>query len=59
MREKICSGLTFLGIEIDPAKNKIRGEEIEISTANSKTKVLVIPTNEELMIARDTVEITK
>ena len=57
MREKICSGLTFLGIEIDPAKNKIRGEEIEISTANSKTKVLVIPTNEELMIARDTMEL--
>ena len=59
MRKKICSGLKFLGIEIDDAKNKIRGEEIEISTPGSKTKVLVIPTNEELMIARDTVEITK
>ena len=59
MREKICSGLTFLGIELDPAKNSIRGQEIQISTPDSKTKVLVIPTNEELMIARDTVEITK
>lgn len=59
MREKICSGLSFLGIEIDPEKNNIRGEEIEITKPNSKVKVFVIPTNEELMIARDTVEITK
>jgi len=58
MRTKVCSGLSFLGIEIDEAKNKIRGEEMEITTADSKTKVFVIPTNEELMIARDTVEIT-
>lgn len=58
MRTKVCSGLSFLGIEIDEEKNKIRGEEMEITTADSKTKVFVIPTNEELMIARDTVEIT-
>ena len=59
MRAIICGGLSFLGIEIDPDKNKIRGEEIEITKPGSKTKVFVIPTNEELMIARDTVEITK
>jgi acetate kinase len=58
MRESICAGLSYLGIEIDPDKNKIRGQEIEITKPNSKTKVFVIPTNEELMIARDTVEIT-
>jgi acetate kinase len=58
MRTKVCSGLTFLGIEIDEEKNKIRGQEMEITTPNSKTKVFVIPTNEELMIARDTAEIT-
>jgi len=59
MREKICSGLTYLGIEIDPEKNSLRGQEIEITKPGSKTKVFVIPTNEELMIARDTVEITE
>ncbi len=58
MRTKVCAGLTFLGIEIDEEKNKIRGQEIEITTPGSKTKVFVIPTNEELMIARDTAEIT-
>lgn len=58
MRTKVCAGLTFLGIEIDEEKNKTRGQEIEITTPGSKTKVFVIPTNEELMIARDTAEIT-
>lgn len=58
MRTKVCSGLSFLGIEIDEEKNKIRGQEMEITTPGSKTKVFVIPTNEELMIARDTAEIT-
>lgn len=58
MRTKVCSGLSFLGIEIDEEKNKIRGQEIEITAPGSKTKVFVIPTNEELMIARDTAEIT-
>ncbi|MDD4146398.1 MAG: acetate kinase [Clostridia bacterium] len=57
MREKICQGLDYLGIEIDAEKNKVRGQEAFISTVASKTKVLVIPTNEELMIARDTYEI--
>lgn len=58
MRTKVCSGLSFLGIDIDEEKNKIRGQEMEITTPGSKTKVFVIPTNEELMIARDTAEIT-
>jgi acetate kinase len=57
MRKKICGGLTFLGIEIDDAQNAKRGEELEITTPGSKTKVLVIPTNEELVIARDTAAI--
>ena len=57
MRTKICAGLTFLGIEIDEEKNSLRGHELEITTPGSKTKVFVIPTNEELMIARDTAEI--
>jgi acetate kinase len=56
-RAKILAGLEFLGIEIDEEKNKIRGEEIDISTPNSKVRVLVIPTNEELMIALDTKEL--
>ncbi|MDD6232754.1 MAG: acetate kinase, partial [Frisingicoccus sp.] len=46
--------LGYLGITIDAEANGKRGEEIVISTADSKVKVLVIPTNEELMIARDT-----
>jgi len=52
-REAIVSYLAPLGVEIDPAKNKVRGT-VEISPENAKTKVFVIPTNEELIIARDT-----
>lgn len=55
MREDICQYLGFLGIEIDKEKNAIRGEEIIISTPDSKVNVLVVPTNEELAIARETV----
>jgi len=59
-REAVCGGLEFLGIELDKKKNKgLRGREEIISTKNSKVKVLVIPTNEELVIARDTVDIVK
>lgn len=54
IRKDICSQLAFLGIQIDDAANAKRGEEIIISTPDSKVKVLVIPTNEELAIARDT-----
>ena len=55
VRKKICDRLGFLGITIDDAKNAIRGEEIIISTPDSKVKVMVIPTNEELAICRETV----
>ncbi|GAV11185.1 MULTISPECIES: acetate kinase [Paenibacillus] len=55
IREATCEKLTFLGVEIDPELNKIRSKEPRlISTPNSKVQVLVVPTNEELMIARDT-----
>lgn len=59
VREKVCSGLEFLGIKIDPELNNkmVRGLEGEINTDDSKVKVLVIPTNEELMIARETLEL--
>ena len=54
IRKEICSALGYLGIAIDDEKNQIRGEDCVISTPDSKVKVVVIPTNEELMIARDT-----
>ena len=56
-RKNICEYLGVLGIKIDNEKNNCRGKEVEISTPDSKVKVYVIPTNEELMIARDTKEI--
>jgi acetate kinase len=59
MRELICHDLGNLGIKIDPLKNKIRGKETIISPEDAKVKVLLIPTNEELMIARDTYQIVK
>ncbi len=55
VREQVCSYLGYLGITIDAQANKARGEEVEISTPDSKVKVLVVPTNEELAIARETV----
>ena len=58
-RTEVCKNLAFMGVKIDEAKNKIRGEEIEISTPDSSIKVYIIPTNEELAIARDTLEIVK
>ena len=57
MRASICEGLEFLGVKLDPEKNKIRGEEVCISTDDSRVKVWIIPTNEELMIAQDTAEL--
>ena len=53
-RASICKNLEFLGVKLDEEKNKIKGEEIEISAPDSKIKVYVIPTNEELVIARET-----
>lgn len=57
MRKKICSGLGYLGLELDPEANNVRGKEAVISKPGCKVKAVVIPTNEELMIARDTVRI--
>ena len=58
-RERICKYLECFGVEIDLEKNKTRGEELEISTENSRVKVFIVPTNEEIMIARDAYELTK
>lgn len=58
-REYICRGLEYLGVKFDPAKNNCRGEEVEISTPDSKVRVVVIPTDEELTIASDTMELVK
>ena len=55
VREKVCEYLGYLGIEIDKEVNNCRGKEIEISKPDSKVKVWIIPTNEELAIARETV----
>jgi len=58
MRESVCSGLGFMGVEIDTVLNaKSHGVEVLISTPDSKVKVVVIPTDEEYMIASDTLEI--
>ena len=56
---EICEKLKVFGVEISDELNAVRGEEKEISTANSKVKVFVVPTNEELMIARQTEKIVK
>ncbi len=56
-RTDVCSYLEFLGLKIDESKNDMRGKEEIISTEDSKVKVLVVPTNEELVIARDTKKI--
>lgn len=58
-RQKICSYLGILGVKIDDEKNNCKGEEVEISADDSKVKVWVVPTNEELMIAKETYKIVK
>ena len=58
-RSEICKQLGIFGVEISGKANLVKGEEAEISSANSKVKVFVIPTNEELMIARETAELVK
>ena len=58
-RLAICGGMEGIGIEIDAKENDMRGEEKVVSKPSSKISVLVVPTNEELMIARDTLEIVK
>lgn len=57
VREQIMEGFGFIGATIDPVANKVRGKETLISTPDSKVKVFCVPTNEELAICRDTVEI--
>ena len=59
VRAKVCSYLGYLGITLDEEANKTRGEEVRLSTADSKVTVLLVPTNEELAICRETVAIVK
>ena len=59
MSDKICNGLEYLGTRIDPELNKTRGERKEISVPRARVKIFVIPTNEELVIARDTFNICR
>ena len=54
LREYICENLGYLGVKLNAEANKVHGEEIKISTDDSKVNVYIIPTNEELKIARDT-----
>jgi acetate kinase len=56
-REDITKNLEWFGINLDKEKNKVRGKEKIVSTDDSKVKIIVIPTNEELMIARDTLKL--
>ena len=58
-RAGACKTLEFLGVKLDAERNKVRGKEAIISTDDSKVKVVVIPTDEELMIASDTMDIVK
>ena len=58
-RKRVCESLSYLGVEIDEAANKVRGVRTMISTPNSKVKVMLLPTNEELAIARDTLALVK
>lgn len=58
IRERICEGLECLNIRIDKELNQVRGKEVQINKDITSASILVIPTNEELMIARDTLEIT-
>lgn len=58
-RKAICAQLSYLGVDFDEQANDVRGEEREITRPDSKVKVWVVPTNEELMIARETLELVK
>lgn len=57
VREEVCKDLDYLGIKLDPEKNKVRGKEVDVATEDSKVRIFVIPTNEELVIARDTLKL--
>ena len=58
-RANVVSGLEFMGVKIDPEKNNTRGKEVDVATDDSKVRILVIPTTEELMIAMDTAAIAR
>ena len=57
VRKGICEYLKFMGVDIDEALNNVKGEEREITKATSKIKAFIIPTNEELVIAHDTMNL--
>ena len=59
IRENICKDLDYLGIKMDAEKNNVRGKEVDVAAADSKVKIFVIPTNEELVIARDTYRLSQ
>ncbi len=59
VRKAVCSHLGFMGVEIDEEKNALRGKELVISIPDSKVQIMVIPTNEELAICRETVALVK
>ena len=59
MRSEVCKDMEFLGVKFDEVKNRVRGEEAIISADDSRVKVVVIPTDEELMIATDTMNLLK
>ena len=59
LRQTVIEHFGFMGVKMDPEKNKIRGEEVKISTDDSTVNVYIIPTNEELAIARDTKKIVE
>ena len=53
-REQVCRNMDYAGIKLDPQRNKVRGQEATISADDSKVRIMVIPTNEELIVARQT-----
>jgi acetate kinase len=60
VRSKACEGLSFLGVKVNESKNKgLRGKEMDISSSGSQVRVMVVPTNEELVIAQDTKNIVE
>ncbi|MEQ8236514.1 MAG: acetate kinase [Syntrophomonadaceae bacterium] len=59
IRETICRDMDNMGISMDIEKNKVRGQKVDVSAADSKVKIFVIPTNEELVIARDTLSLVQ
>lgn len=59
VREKICQDVDYLGVKMDVEKNKVRGKEVDVATEDSQVRIFVIPTNEELVIARDTYGLAK